>query len=259
MNEIKEKFARLVELMARLRAPGGCPWDREQTHRTLKKYMVEEAYEACDAIDSGSDAAIAEELGDVLLQVVFHAQIGSEEERFTIADVLDAINTKLVSRHPHVFGDLNLENSDQVLKHWEVLKKKEKAERESILDGIPRDLPALMKAHRIQDRVARVGFDWEKIEDVFAKVREELREFEEACYGKKDDEIEEELGDLLFSLVNVARYLEKDPEEALDRTIRKFQKRFRYIEQKVHESGEDLQAVSLEIMDRYWEEAKHAE
>lgn len=256
MESCAEKFMRLVEIMARLRAPGGCPWDREQTHESLKKYMVEEAYEACDAIDSGEDRQIAEELGDVLLQVVFHAQVASEEKRFTIEDVLDAINTKLVSRHPHVFGELKLDNSEQVLQHWESFKVREKQERQSILDGIPRDLPALLKAHRIQERVARVGFDWEKVEDVFCKVKEELREFEEACYSQEDDRIEDELGDLFFAVVNVARFLEKDPEAALQRTIRKFTRRFNYIEQQVKQSGQDLQSVSLEVMDKYWEESK---
>jgi len=256
MKAFQEKFAKLVEILARLRAPGGCPWDREQTHETLKRFMVEETYEACDAIDSGEDRLIVEELGDVLLQVVFHAQIASEEKRFTIEEVLDAINAKLISRHPHVFGELKLKDAEEVLEHWESFKVKEKKERESVLDGIPRQLPALMKAHRIQERVARVGFDWEKVEDVFKKVKEELREFEQACFSQDDDKIEDELGDLFFAVVNVARYLEKDPEAALERTIRKFTRRFHYIEQQVRQSGQDLQSVSLEVMDRYWERAK---
>jgi len=253
---LEEKFAKLVEIMARLRAPGGCPWDREQTHQSLKRYLIEEAYEACDAVDSGEDRLLVEELGDVLLQVVFHAQIASEEKRFTIEDVLDAINTKLVTRHPHVFDELKLDNAEQVLKHWEGFKVKEKKERKSILDGIPRQLPALMKAHRIQERVARVGFDWEKVEDVFKKVREELREFEEACYSQDEDKIEDELGDLFFAVVNVARFLEKDPEAALERTIGKFTRRFHYIEQQVKASGRNLQEAPLEVMDRYWEDSK---
>ena len=259
MESVKEKFARLVELMSRLRAPEGCPWDKEQTHESLKKYLIEEAYEACDAIDEQDDRKIAEELGDVLLQVVFHAQIASETGRFNVGDVLDAINTKLVTRHPHVFGDLKLGNSEEVLKHWENFKVKEKADRQSILEGVPKTLPALMKAHRIQERVARVGFDWEKVEDVFAKVREELREFEEACYHQDQQKIEEELGDFIFSVVNVARYLEKDPEQALHRTIDKFTRRFNYVEKQVKNSGGDLQSTTLERMDAFWEEAKMKE
>jgi tetrapyrrole methylase family protein/MazG family protein len=256
MSTTAEKFIQLLEIMATLRGPGGCPWDKEQNHESLKKYMIEEAYEACEAIDSGQDPEVVEELGDVLLQVVFHAQVASEDGRYTIDDVLDAINTKLVSRHPHVFAEMKLENADQVLQAWEGFKVKEKKERKSILEGIPRQLPALMKAHRIQDRVARVGFDWEKIEDVFTKVREELREFEEACYSRDESHIEEELGDLFFALVNVARYLEKDPEAALQRTIRKFIRRFNYIEDRVKDSGYDLQDAPMEVMDGYWEEAK---
>lgn len=259
MSDYKEKFARLVEIMARLRAPGGCPWDREQTHQTLKKYLLEEAYEVCDAIDKASDPELAEELGDVLLQVVFHAQLASEEGRFTIAEVLDSINAKLVSRHPHVFGDAQVDNSDEVLRRWEQIKTKEKAERRSILEGVPRELPALLKAYRIQEKVARVGFDWEKVEDVLGKLKEELGEFEAACLSREEAAIEEELGDLFFALVNVARFLGKEPEEALQRTIRKFTRRFNYIEDKVRQSGQDLESVSLEIMDRYWEEAKKEE
>lgn len=263
MVSTEKRFEKLVEIMSRLRGPGGCPWDRKQTHETLKSYLIEEAYEACDAVDRGDDRELCEELGDVLLQVVFHAQVAAEEKRFNIDDVIEAISQKLISRHPHVFGDLELKDAEAVLDHWQKLKAKEKEEqkqkRASILEGVPRQLPALMKAHRIQQRVARVGFDWEKIEDVFAKLKEEVGEFETACLEKDDRKIEEELGDLFFAAVNVARYLEKDPEEALHRTIDKFIRRFNYIEQQVEQSGKDLHDAGLEEMDRYWEEAKGKE
>ena len=259
MESTDKKFTQLVNLMVQLRSPEGCPWDREQSHQSLKKYMIEEAYEACDAIDSGEDELLKEELGDVLLQVVFHAQIASEQNRFTVSDVLETINAKLVNRHPHVFGDLNLDNSEEVLQHWESFKVKEKQERKSILDGVPGTLPSLLKADRIQERVSRVGFDWDKVEDVIEKLKEELGEFEEACTQEDSQQIEEELGDLLFALVNVARFVKTDPEAALHGTIQKFTRRFHYVEQKIKESGQDLQQASLEMMDRYWEESKQRE
>ena len=251
-----EKFLQLVGIMAALRGEGGCPWDREQTHETLKKYMIEEAYEAVDAIDSGDPQDLAEELGDVLLQVVFHAQMASEAGRFTIDDVLDKINGKMLSRHPHVFGEDKLDTAEEVLRRWEDAKNEEKSHRRSILEDVPQSLPALMKAHLIQDRVRRVGFDWENVEQVYAKLDEEVGEFHEAVREGDRAHIREELGDLLFALVNVARFVNEEPELALQHTNRKFAARFAYIEARLRESGIPLEKAGLELMDRYWEEAK---
>lgn len=251
-----DKFARLVEIMAALRGPDGCPWDREQTHESLKKYLIEEAYEAVDAIDDGDPVELAEELGDVLLQVVFHAQMGREAGRFDISTVLDAINAKMISRHPHVFGPDRLETAEAVLRRWEDAKNEEKKSRKSILEEIPASLPALMKAHLIQDRVRRVGFDWENVEQVFAKLEEEVEEFREAVGGGNRARIREELGDLLFALVNVARFVGEEPEVALQHTNHKFMRRFAYIEEKLRQEGLKLEEAGLERMDHYWEEAK---
>lgn len=255
----KEKFEDLVAIMAKLRSPDGCPWDNEQTHETLKKYMLEEAYELIESIDAKDDKAIIEECGDVLLQVVFHARIAEEEGRFTIDDVVKKICDKLISRHPHVFGDRDAHSAEEVLRNWETDKKKEKPERESILDGIPIHLPALMQAHRIQERVSRVGFDWQQIEEVFEKFEEEWQEFREARSEEHRQKVEEELGDLLFALVNVARYVDVDPEQALAKTNRKFSRRFNYIERQTKQAGKTLDDASLEEMDAFWEEAKQIE
>ncbi len=255
-NPIATQFLKLVEIMARLRSEGGCPWDREQTHRTLKKYMIEEAYELVETIDDQDDRALVEECGDVLLQVVFHARIGEEEQRFTILDVLQTICDKLISRHPHVFGDRNAHTADEVLRNWEQDKKKEKPERQSILDGIPKTLPALMQAYQIQERASRVGFDWEKIDEMLDKFEEEWNEFRTARKEASQKEVEEEFGDLLFALVNVSRYIHTDPEEALIRTNQKFKKRFYYIERKLKEKNQSLEKSTLEEMDALWEEAK---
>jgi len=255
-QEVCASLVRLVEHMARLRAPDGCPWDREQTHSSLKKYLIEEAHEACEAIDGGDDGRIAEELGDVLLQVVFHAQMATERGGFTLLEVIESINRKLVERHPHVFGEMELRTPEEVLQNWERMKATRDKDRSSILDGIPESLPALLRSRRIQERAAQVGFDWKHIGEVFDKLEEEVREFREQCAEKDAAGIEDELGDLLFALVNVSRYLDTDPEAALHRTTRKFIARFRHIEKRVRESGRSLEDCSLEEMDRYWEEAK---
>lgn len=254
--EFGEKFEKLVEILARLRAPDGCPWDRKQTHESLKKYAIEESYELCDAIDARDDGKIREELGDVLLQVVFHAQLAAEEGRFNVGDAIDTVNEKMISRHPHVFGDVKADTAEEVLRQWEHRKLKEKKEGTSILDGVPKALPALLRAFTIQRRVARVGFDWERTADVLAKVKEEVDELAEACQAGDKSAIEEELGDMLFAMVNVARWRDVDPENALAGTIHKFLDRFHHIEQRVRESGRTLEEATLEEMDRYWEEAK---
>ncbi|MCZ6636323.1 MAG: nucleoside triphosphate pyrophosphohydrolase [bacterium] len=252
-------FERLVELMSRLRAPDGCPWDQKQTHQTLSPYLIEEAYEVLEAIDRGEDDAFCEELGDLLLQVVFHAQIAREENRFSVDDVAKAIADKLVRRHPHVFGTVQVENADEVVQNWEAIKAKEKGHKgrdPSVLEGVPRHLPALLRAQRIQEKAARVGFDWDQIDDVAAKVHEEVTEFLEACSANNQQHLQEEFGDLLFSLVNLARFLDLSPEDALAQTIDKFQNRFAYIESKLQKTGKTPQEASLEEMDAYWEEAK---
>ncbi len=256
---IGQKFEKLVTIMERLRAPDGCPWDREQNHQTLKKYLIEESYELLEAIDDNDSAAITEECGDVLLQVVFHAQMAREEGRFDISHVIDSISNKLIRRHPHVFGDREAHNADEVLTNWEADKLKEKAERQSVLDGIAKNLPALLEADQIQKKVRRVGFDWETVDEVFDKVEEEWKELRHAREGMNNKEIEEELGDLLFAIANIARYLKIDPEVALKRANRKFQQRFRFIEEELKKRNKTPEESDIHEMDALWEEAKARE
>jgi len=257
----------LLDIMARLRSPEGCPWDREQTHASLKRYLLEEAYELLDAIDAGDDAALIEELGDVLLQVVFHAQIASETGRFTMADVVDGLVRKLLRRHPHVFGDAHAEDAAAVVRTWEAIKQREKAGREateesSLLDGIPRHLPALLEAEKLQDRAARVGFQWDDVAGAWEKVHEELAELKQASTEEGEAaegaraRVVEEFGDVLFALVNVARYLQVDPEQALRAANAKFRRRFRHIEARARAQGRRLEDMTLAEMDALWEEAK---
>ena len=256
----QNRFDRLMDIMRRLRAPGGCPWDAEQSHESLKRYLLEEAYEVIEAIDGKDSALLKEELGDLLLQPVFHAAIAEENGDFTMDEVLDAINEKLIRRHPHVFGDEVIETSAAQVQNWEQIKTREKGmERKSALSGIPPHLPALMQAHKITEKAARVGFDWEHTDQVFAKVMEELHEFEEAMLAGDQKEMESELGDLLFAIVNLGRFLAIDPEDALRKTIQRFTKRFSHIEETLHARGKGLQESTLEEMDRLWEEAKKLE
>lgn len=254
-----EKFLKLVEIMARLRSPDGCPWDNEQTHISLKKYLIEEAYELLDSIDAGDDKAMIEECGDVLLQVVFHARIAEEAGRFSMDDILTILCDKLIRRHPHVFGDRTTNTAEEVLRNWEADKQKEKPERKSILDGIPKSLPGLMQAHQIQDRVSRVGFDWQRIEEVFEKFEEEWSEFREAQTEQHRQQMEEELGDLLFALVNISRYIHVDPEQAIAKTNQKFLRRFAYIERAIAQRNQTLEESTLKEMDALWDEAKALE
>jgi len=251
-----EVFEDLLGKMAELRGPDGCPWDKEQDHLTLKKYLIEEAYEAAEAIESGDPEKVAEELGDVLLQVIFHSQIASEKGDFVISDVLEALRKKLVERHPHVFGELSLGTSEEVLKQWEEHKMDQKNGEGSILDGIPKGLPTLPKAVLIQERVRRVGFDWEEVEEVIAKLREEVAEFESALNKGDREQMQEELGDVLFSLVNLARFVDLDPEHALAQTVDKFCKRFKYIEQQISKQGRSMDKATLAEMDLHWEQSK---
>ena len=264
---IGELFEAFVTLQARLRAPGGCPWDREQTHDTLKTCLIEEAYEVLDALDKGDARGLAEELGDLLLQIVFHADLGREAGRFDISEVVSGIHNKMVRRHPHVFGDVKAETSGQVLKNWAKLKAEEKqaglggdasARRllPSVLDGIPRSLPALLEAYQLTRRAAQVGFDWENIEGIFDKLHEEASELRAALAGPDRARREEELGDLLFVAVNIARFLGFDPEIALKHSNLKFKSRFKDMEAEAAHSGKRLAQLSKEELEILWEAAK---
>jgi XTP/dITP diphosphohydrolase len=248
-------FEELLRIMSRLRKE--CPWDREQTNDSIKAHTIEEAYEVVEAIDDGNDEDLQSELGDLLLHVVFHAEIAAEGGRFTINDVVRSIIEKLVRRHPHIFADTEVRDSTEVKKNWEQIKMDEG--RESVIDGVPRALPALLKAHRMQDKASKIGFDWEHGEDVWKKVDEELNELREAVLTKNGNDIEEEFGDVLFSLVNYARFMKVNPEDALRRTIDKFDRRFRHVERRLREEGSTAGDATLEEMDRYWDEAKKGE
>ena len=253
-------FEQLVTIMRKLRAPGGCPWDAEQTHESLTRYLLEETYEVIEAIDEKSSEHLKEELGDLLLQPVFHAAIAEEAGSFTIYDVIGTLCDKLIRRHPHVFGTLEIKDSNQQVENWEKIKRSEKGnERPSALSGVPDHLPALLKAHKIGEKASRVGFDWEHADQVFAKVMEELHEFEEAWSGGNPGRMEDELGDLLFAIANLGRFLQLNPEEALRKTIIRFQKRFGYVEAELHRQGVAMQNATLEEMDELWEKAKRAE
>ncbi len=255
-----DKFQKLVETMARLRAPGGCPWDREQTFDSIKPYTVEETYEVLDAIDRREWGELAEELGDFMLQAVFYAQMASEEKLFDIGDALDAINSKLIRRHPHIFGEQSAETAGDVKRIWGEVKAAEKKTKGRAQDGllapVPRAMPALVEAQQISSRAAAAGFDWENPEQVVEKLHEELAELAEARRAASQDELEGEVGDLLFVLVNLARFMKVDPEQALRRTNTKFRKRFGYIEQKLAEQGRKLEDSNIAEMEALWQEAK---
>ncbi len=246
----------LIKIMAALRGENGCPWDREQTRESLKPFIIEEAYEVLDAIDENDSAAVKEELGDLLFQIVFQSRVAEERGEFGLGDVIDGIAKKMISRHPHVFGDSDISASEEVLVKWDEHKKREGKQKESILEGIPKTMPALLRAKKLQDRAAKVGFDWEKIDDVLAKLDEEVAEFKEAVKTRKEAPIEDELGDILFMIVNISRFIGVNPEEALRKTIGKFISRFRYIEMAAAEKGEKLSDMSLAQMDALWDEAK---
>jgi MazG family protein len=256
----KRTFDDLVQLMTTLRGPNGCPWDRKQTLPDLKPYVIEEAYEVVDAIDQDDRRALAEELGDLLLQAVFIAELTREEGTFDIYDAITAIHDKLVRRHPHVFGDVEAGDAETVLVNWEKLKQDErKAENKSILSGVPQSMPALLKASRLTEKAARVGFDWRRTDDVFDKLDEEMAELREAVASGDEQHVHEEIGDLLFTIANIARKVNVNPEEALQSTNRKFMRRFGSMESQVRERGQNLDQLQLEEMDRLWDEAKAAE
>lgn len=247
-----KKFDEFVSIMKRLRKE--CPWDREQTHESLKKHFVEEAYEALDAIDKKDFAHLKSELGDVALQVVFHSIIAEEEKKFTLEEVFAEVNEKLIRRHPHVFGDTIVHSSDEQLALWDKIKMSEG--RNSVLDGIPNSLPALMKAEKVQKKAAKIGFDWKTKEDVWKKVEEEIHELHAAVTSNNKEHIEKEFGDVLFSLVNYSRFINVNPEESLQRAVKKFTARFHYIEEKLKEQGKDIYQAGFEEMDTLWNEAK---
>jgi MazG family protein len=264
---MSEKFDELVSVMARLRAPGGCPWDREQTYASLAQYLLEECYETFDAIQeadqTGDTANLREELGDVLLQVVFHSTIAAEKGDFTIDDVTEGVTEKLVLRHPHVFGEAELKTAQDVLSNWDELKKaqqkasgKVEKPKESILDEVPLHFPALLEGQKLTKKAAKAKFDWENVEQIFDKLTEETDELKEAI--SKQENIEEEIGDLLFVVVNLARKLDIDAETALKKTNRKFRQRFKFIEKELKSDGKNLEDSSLEEMDALWNKAKKA-
>jgi MazG family protein len=269
-----EWFERLVALQARLRASNGCPWDREQTHATLRTYLVEEAYEVLDAMKSGDDAKFAEEMGDLLLQIVFHSQIAAEQGRFTAADVIREVHEKMVRRHPHVFGEKRARDAAEVLRNWEQIKAKErqgaqerqghgaaqnKEKLKSLLDGVPRSLPATMEGLQLTRKASRAGFDWDNKQGIFEKLREECAELRHASETKDAARVEEEMGDLLFAAVNLARFLQVDPEIALKNANAKFARRFREMERLSADNGQAFAEVPRAGKERLWEAAKRGE
>ncbi len=262
------RFEKLVEIMATLRGPDGCPWDKQQDFNSLKPMLVEEVYEVLEAVENNDPDGLSEELGDLLLHVVFHAQLGKEAGQFDIDTVIEKICSKLVRRHPHVFGDASASSAEEVIKNWETIKAREKAEKlknrtpeqRSLLEGIPAKLPAIHEAHQISARAARVGFDWPDIEGIFEKLQEEVRELKDVISsGDGEDRrarLEDEIGDLLFVIVNIARYLKIDSESALKRANRKFKTRFQYLEAELAKDGKTLEETPLEEMERLWQQAK---
>ena len=267
-------FDNLVTLMARLRSPEGCPWDREQTYETLAPMLLEEAYEAFEAAEAareGRPLELRDELGDLLFQIVFYAQVAAERKEFTIEDVCEAIHSKMVRRHPHVFGDVTVRDNEELLRNWEAMKAEEKraagkdkgAEESSLLDGVSLKAPALMEAHQLSTKAARVGFDWQRLEDIFDKLHEEIDELRaainshaESAAEEDQTRVREEMGDLLFAATNIARHLRVEPEAALKSTNRKFRRRFRHIEEGLRKRGRSFDAATLDEMESLWEEAK---
>jgi len=267
-------FERLVAVQARLRAPNGCPWDREQTHQSLRTYLIEEAYEVLEALENGNDAKFAEEMGDLLLQIVFHSQIAREEGRFTVSEVIREIHDKMIRRHPHVFGTTRAKDSAEVLRNWEQIKAEERRagdskrdsktgnnvpEEVSLLDGVSRALPATLEGFQLTRKASRIGFDWEDASGVFDKMREETEELKKVLGNQDHPKIEEELGDLLFAAINLSRFLKVDPEIALKKANAKFARRFRAMEKLARENGREFKDLPREEMETYWEAAKKLE
>lgn len=268
-----EWFEKLVAVQARLRAPNGCPWDREQTHQTLRTYLIEEAYEVLEALDSGDDAKFAEEMGDLLLQIVFHSQIATEEGRFSVSDVIREIHDKMIRRHPHVFGEIRAKDSAEVLRNWEQIKARERRLKEesgkavasktatepSLLDGVSRALPATLEGFQLTRKAARIGFDWQDADGVIEKLAEETAELKEALASADEKRIEEELGDLLFAAINLSRFLKTDPEIALKKANAKFSRRFRAMEKAARARGQEFKELPREEMEALWDATKKTE
>ena len=249
-----EEFSRLLDIIDELRIK--CPWDKKQTNESLRKLTIEETYELAESISSGNDEGIKNELGDLMLHIVFYARIGAEKDLFSMADVLNGINTKLIYRHPHVFGDVEVSGASEVEENWEQLKIKEQNGYKPVLSGVPASLPAIVKANRIQEKVRGVGFDWEKREQIWDKVIEEITELKEEIESHNKEAVESELGDVMFSLINASRLYDIDPEAALEKTNRKFIKRFNYLENETLKKGISLHDMSLDEMNVIWEQAK---
>ncbi len=255
MQQKLEAFERLLNIMDELREK--CPWDKKQTIESIRHLTIEETYELSDAILKNDNNEIKKELGDILLHIVFYARIASETNQFNIADVINSVCDKLIYRHPHIYGDVKVNNEEDVKQNWEKLKQKEKGGNKTVLSGVPNSMPALLKAYRIQEKARAVGFDWEEPHQVFDKVKEEVNELEKEIFDKSPiEKIENEFGDVLFSLINYARFLNVNPEDALEKTNKKFIKRFTYMEQKIKDQGKQLSDCSLAEMDVFWNEAK---
>lgn len=252
------KWPELVQIISKLRSPEGCPWDREQTHQSLKRFLLEETYELFEAIDKEDSGALVDELGDVLLQVLLHAEIASEVGAFSMDNVIANLGEKMIRRHPHVFGEAQADTPDQVIANWDAIKKQEQtsAKRSSALDGVPSVFPALMKAEKVQKKAAKVGFDWEETLEVLEKVQEELEELKEAIRQNKKEELGDELGDLLFSVVNLSRFIEVDPEFALQAATKKFSERFHLVEDYAKEANAELTNLTLAELNELWDRAK---
>ena len=261
MKNVEELFKELVDIIAKLRSEDGCPWDREQTHETLKTGIIEEAYEVVETIDGKDDEKLEEELGDLLMQILLNAQIAKDEGNFDINGVIQRISEKLIRRHPHVFGDLQVKDSQEIMRNWDRIKSEERASKDenSLMDGIPVNLPALMQARKVQSRASRVGFDWDKAEDVLKKVEEEVSELKEGISNSDQESIKEEIGDILFSIVNLSRFLNVEPEGALRQTTAKFIRRFKQMEVQITNNGKSLTDYDLVGLDKIWDSIKESE
>ena len=255
LSQLEKKFENLVEIVSKLRSPGGCPWDIEQTSKSLIPYFIEEVYEVIEAIDNDDQNALKEELGDVMLHLIFQGLIAEEQKKFKIQDTIDNISSKLVKRHPHVFKNEKADGSFQAKQNWETAKRKEK-NRKSRLDGVPTGLPSILQAQRLQEKASYAGFDWKRSKDVWKKINEEIEELKKAEADGNIKQIEEELGDAIFSLVNLARYLNISAENALRLTNDKFKKRFKYIENALEREGKDFEKTDIDELDKYWNKAK---
>lgn len=260
--QLPDGFEGLVAIMDRLRGPDGCPWDREQDYHTLRGYLLEECHEVAEALDAADHAGLCEELGDLLFQIVFLSRIAKEERRFTVDDVIEGITAKMIRRHPHVFADDSAETSEDVLRKWEAIKREEKKGKatgevaRSVLDGVPRSLPSLLKAQRLGTKASRVGFDWSAADEVLGKVDEELAELRQAVAAADRDAMRDELGDLLFSIANLGRHIDVEPEAALERANRKFTGRFHWLEKELKSRGVEFDEVDLAELERLWQQAK---